>query len=158
MLSDGLKGGIAEQALSVALANFPEVRSLDCKAGLAACVKATLQFSHLEWQGHGLVRDRAAQLTKKVTKRRKGAKNTRVAALMHQCLFQAWQTYQTVVQHEPFYCVDSPLADPLGLTSRLCHACNECWCGDKGATILGVSEFARQNCLGFCKPKTPFAR
>ena len=42
MLSDGLKGGIAEQALSVALANFPEVRSLDCKAVLAACVKATL--------------------------------------------------------------------------------------------------------------------
>ena len=25
----------------------------------------------------------------------------------------------------------------------------------QGATILGVSEFARQNCLGFCKPKTP---
>ena len=74
MLSDGLKGGHCRAGLERCAGELPRGSALDCKAGLAACVKATLQFSHLEWQGHGLVRDRAAQLTKKVTKRRKGAK------------------------------------------------------------------------------------
>lgn len=138
MMADNLPDGIGHRVVE-SLVSDPvagELQLAEYKGDLSSCVTTLSSFWHIEWARHDIIRKRAAEMISKQSKRELGAKNTALAANMNQCLSQVWGGMQRMVQHDPVKVVDSSDAGPVPLQARLCHTCNECWCGRSGEKKL----------------------